>query len=182
MNRFVDEYGIPDNMLGSIPEPYFALLGRIVAVAGLLEIQIAHLHASLGTAPQDKSFGLDSGRALRDIFTALNVEGPVLARPTMDDEARRETRLLTENLRDAMYRRNEFLHGPWTESHGGQIYSWRALPTSQKKKAVGETSTSPTAGEYVDEADLQEFLRHLVALVDEVKWFLPSLERFPRWS
>jgi len=180
MNSPTDRYGVPANLLGSIPEEYFALLGRIVAVAGVVEIQIAHLHAALSDEPQARSFGLSSGRALQELRALLKGDSPIPARPTLDVATRKGLRQLEERLRKAMYRRNEYLHGPWTESFDGRVFTWRPLPADQSQEQ-DSPGVNATQGAYVDEQDLRSFLTTLVSLFATVQRELPMLEQFRRW-
>lgn len=90
LSTSTDPDGVPANLLGSVPEGYFALLGRIVAVAGVVEIPIAHLHAALSDKPQAKSFGLSAGTALQELRALLKDDSPIPARPTLDVTTRME--------------------------------------------------------------------------------------------
>lgn len=52
-----DDYGIPNNMFGPVPDVVFATVGRVVMVASLLEVRLLDLLTELDRASQDKHAG-----------------------------------------------------------------------------------------------------------------------------
>jgi hypothetical protein len=50
----VDDYGVPSNLMGTHPEEFFALLGRIVALSASLENHVLVIYQSLVGAAQNE--------------------------------------------------------------------------------------------------------------------------------
>ena len=50
-----DDYGIPNNMFGPVPDVFFATVGRVVMVASLLEVRLLDLLTELDRASQEQA-------------------------------------------------------------------------------------------------------------------------------
>jgi len=67
----VDDFGIPDTMFGPVPEAFFAMVGRVVMVASLLDLRFLDLLTELEQAPQDKHAGRPASDLVMDCRVRL---------------------------------------------------------------------------------------------------------------
>jgi hypothetical protein len=144
-----DQLGVPSNIMGRHNEEFFSMLGRIVALAAILEYKILVFYQYL------------VGRRL-DVFTELAV-AKLIARAQEDQHrlnASEDYQLAEEFLLEAKavtQKRNAYVHNLWPAQSGGPTFGWRMPP---KKNAKEPIITEGTLDEMRDD------LERLVALLE----------------
>lgn len=149
-----DPYGIPDNMFGPVPEEFFAVLGRVVMVAAMLELQILDLLTVLEHATQDKHAGRPVGQLLEECRTRLGKSEAELCDPAM---------LVLNRAAVALETRNEVVHSLWPSPSLVAAYGWR--PVIKKKRSQPD---QPNASIATSVPELGALIERIVALVEEV--------------
>lgn len=112
-----DEFGVPSNMFGYVPEDFIRALGRIVMLSALVENLLAHLVARTGRLDSEETMTWAAGRltaALDRIANVRKLDPRVL-------EVKAEVRQLLDV-------RNALVHSMWP-FHGGRApRGWRYPP------------------------------------------------------
>src|SRR5438105_15651890 len=66
-----DRFGVPPNLMGRHPEEFFSILGRIVALAAILENKILVFYQYLVGRRQDEHTGLFVGQLIANALQEL---------------------------------------------------------------------------------------------------------------
>lgn len=147
-----DEFGVPESLLGPVPEDEYRLVGRIVTVAPLVEVTLYDFVTELKQAPQNRYAGESAAALLKQAETALNAgafrqDYVDLARPVL------------AKLQEAFELRNAVVHGVRPAQPSGPGLAWR--PARPKQRSDPST---PIVAVRVTLADLSALVLELVAL------------------
>jgi hypothetical protein len=124
----LDAFGIPSNIMGRHDEAFFSMLGRIVALAAILEHKVLVFYQYL------------VGRR-QDVFTELSVAN-LIARAQEELHrlnAPHDRQLAEEFLLEAKAvtkKRNAYVHNLWPAQSGGRTFGWRMPPKKNSKEAI----------------------------------------------
>jgi hypothetical protein len=142
-----DDFGVPLNIMGRHREEFFSILGRIVALAAILENKILVFYQYLVGRRQDDHTELAVGRlitnALQELQRLLPAEGDLAKEWLL------EAKKLTA-------KRNDYVHNMWPAQGDGRLFGWRV---PKKKNAPASITTEGTLEEMRDD------LGRLVALL-----------------
>lgn len=113
----VDAFGMPENLLGPHAEEFFQILGRIVALAAVLEQRLLTLYELLARQAEARRQVRGAGEFIRLCRDLLKQFGAEEARPlhVYLDEA---TKCLTV--------RHGYVHSLWPAQAGDEQFAWRA--------------------------------------------------------
>jgi hypothetical protein len=100
-----DQYGVPDNMFGHVPEEFYGMVGRVVMVAAVLEMRLWDLATTLDGFDQQKHAG-KSAKQLEEVCR------PLLA-GQQDPVLREQGDHLLVRVREALNDRNDVVHSLW---------------------------------------------------------------------
>jgi hypothetical protein len=143
-----DGFGIPSNLMGAHPEPFFSMLGRIVALSATLEYKVLTFYQSLVGGGQDAFTELSISR----VIGGARRELPRLA----DDADRQMASAYLDEAEAITRRRNDYVHNLWPAQPGGRTFGWRR---PQKKGATGTIIVEGTLEEM--QADLDRLAAFL---------------------
>jgi hypothetical protein len=144
-----DQFGVPSNIMGRHDEEFFSMLGRIVALAAILEYKVLVFYQYL------------VGRR-QDVFTELTVSKLIAAaqaelhRLNAPEDHQLAQEFLLE-ARAVTHKRNSYVHNLWPAQSGRRMFGWRMPP---KKNATEPIITEGTLDEMRDD------LERLVALLE----------------
>ena len=116
-----DEFGVPANMFGFVPEDFIRGIGRIVMTAALVENVFSHVVMTLMHASEDAIAGWQSGRLLEKFDHIARVRTP----------SPRLLEVRTE-FEDLMDRRNELVHSLWPFHGGLPPRGWRPVTPAKR--------------------------------------------------
>lgn len=121
----VDDFGVPESLIGEHPDWFFPALGRVVAVCAVLETRALELAESLAQVPQG-SFAKKPIATLKanahghaEDFDAINADrgvGTPITK-TVDD--------YFDRILDVMERRHAVVHANWPAQPGDIQHGWR---------------------------------------------------------
>ena len=125
-----DQYGIPDNLFGHVPEEFYALIGRVVMMASYLEDCLLDLLQAMDDAPQithaDK-FGNDLVKLARQRVTVLRDDAA-------SEQFGTQVKALVEEVDAALKRRNEIVHSLWADPRLNGASGWRNVTSKLRKE------------------------------------------------
>ena len=142
-----DEFGVPVNIMGRHPEDFFSILGRIVALAAVLENKILGFYQYLVGRRQDAYTELSVGQLIADALQELH------RLPPNDADLARDWLL---EAKAVTRKRNDYVHNLWPAQGDGRLFGWR-MP--RKKNATESITTEGTLEE------MRADLNRLVALL-----------------
>lgn len=151
-----DRFGVPPNLMGRHPEEFFSILGRIVALAAILENKILVFYQYLVGRRQDEHTGLFVGQLIANALQQLH------RLPPADRDLAEQFLLEAKAITDM---RNDYVHNLWPAQGDGSLFGWRAV---SKKKAESASITT--------EGTLNEMRDDLMRLVDVLE--VNRLNRF----
>lgn len=99
-----DDFGVPLNIMGRHPEDFFSILGRIVALAAILENKILVFYQYLVGRRQDDHTELAVGRLIANALQELH------RLPPAEGDLAKEW-LLEE--KEITAKRNDYVHNMW---------------------------------------------------------------------
>jgi hypothetical protein len=135
-----DRFGVPPNLMGRHPEEFFSILGRIVALAAILENKILVFYQYLVGRRQDEHTGLFVGQLIANALQQLH------RLPPADRELAEEFLLEAKAITD---KRNDYVHNLWPAQGDGRLFGWRAV--SKKKAETASITTEGTLNEMRDD-------------------------------
>lgn len=148
-----DAYGIPLNIMGSHPEEFFSMLGRIVSLAATLENKILsffqYLIGRSQTDHSELSVSQHIARSLKELERLKE-----LGRLPRDEVELAEQWLL--EARAITKRRNDYVHSLWPAQGDGRLFGWRVL---KRKGGVVEFVE-------LTQEDMRSDLGRLIALLE----------------
>ncbi len=121
-----DQYGIPGNTFGDVPEEFYGVVGRVVMLSALIENKYAGLVTKLDRTVEATHAGKSVGQ-LDTEFKRIRSEHTLS--PRMID-ALHEMKLVLE-------KRNAIVHSLWPSPTLGSARGWRAV-TPKKRGPDGD--------------------------------------------
>lgn len=114
-------------MFGPISDEMFGAIGRVVAVASLVELNAIDLIAQIDCVPQTAT----AGKSL----AALLEQREKAKEPALPSDVV----ALLGQVMEALDKRNAVAHGLWTVSYDGSTFRWR--PVIKRKRKAPHIST-----------------------------------------
>jgi hypothetical protein len=154
-----DTFGVPLNIMGRHPEDFFSILGRIVALAAVLENKILVFYQYLVGRRQDEYTEMSVGQLIGDALPELH------RLPPADGDLAKEWLVEAKAITT---KRNNYVHNLWPAQGDGRLFGWR-MP--KKKNATESITTEGTLEEMRDDLNrlsalLQvNRLNHILGLV-----------------
>ena len=145
--RDTDGFGVPLRIMGRHPEDFFSILGRIVALAAVLENKILVFYQYLVGRRQDEYTELSVGQLTANALQELHRLPPA-------DGDRAKQWLLEAKAMTA--KRNDYVHNLWPAQGDGRLFGWRV---PKRRNAMGAITTEGTLEEMRDD------LNRLIALL-----------------
>jgi hypothetical protein len=142
-----DRFGVPPNIMGRHPEDFFSILGRIVALAAVLENKVLVFYQHLVGGRQDEHSELGVGQLVTNGLQELH------RLPPADRDLAKEW-LLEAQVMTA--KRNDYVHNMWPAQGDNRLFGWR-MP--KKRNATEPVKTEGTLEE------MRVDLNRLVALL-----------------
>ncbi len=146
-DRQPDTFGVPGNMFGPISEEMFGAIGRVVAIASIVDMNAVDLITMIDRLPQTETAG-------KTISAVLN-QRKQAKKPALPADV---VALLNE-VTDALDERHAVAHGMWTVSLDGSTFRWR--PVVEAKRIA---SHIPTVGDTMTIDDMRLLIGRLVDL------------------
>lgn len=119
-----DDFGVPGNTFGSVPERFYGALGRIVALGALCEMQFASFVCHLARLTE-KTLAGHQMKQLVERFDKLAERQEAGGRPLPDDVV-----AIRRDLKAAMDERNALVHSSWPTVALELARGWRTVPKS----------------------------------------------------
>ncbi len=151
-----DDYGIPNNMFGPVPDVFFATVGRVVMVASILEVRLLDLLTEFDRAPQDKHAGKSASELVKGCCAALVRYDTLFAQPAGQT---------LEGARDVLRERNAVVHSVWPNPRAHGAFGWRPV---REKRGDPPDPTRPFESITLDARQLRDLISRSAALVREV--------------
>jgi hypothetical protein len=143
-----DDFGVPLSITGQHPEDFLSVLGRIVALAAILENGILVFYQYLVGRRQDEHTELGAGQLIAKALPELRRLPP--AEGDLAKEWLLEAKAITA-------KRNNYVHNMWPAQRDGRLFGWRV---PKKKDAHASTTVEGTVEEMRDDLGrLVELLR-----------------------
>jgi len=168
-----DRYGVPNQMFGRLPEDFYGLIGRVVAISALVETKLGDLVATLSDTIQSTYAGEDSGRAIKNARRLLLF--PLSVRPGVPFTVAAQLNELVDRVEVAMRERNDIVHSVWPAASLESARGWRPSPKGQRPNDAEWTKWYETT-----ELELVQFIASLANIVDELFQSHQRLEGYPR--
>lgn len=156
-----DTYGVPDGLFGQVPEEFYALVGRIVIIASLIENHLLELVWALDQAqPQNFHAGKQGSELIKTARRELR------SWPSLEADGND----LLNRVFDDLGNRHDLAHSMWPNPRADLAFGWR--PTLLKRNEGSnwiitvETSFP----------ELRALVLRLVALVDELSQFRSTID------
>lgn len=143
----LDRFGVPLNIMGRHPEDFFSILGRIVALAAVLENKILVFYQYLIGRRQDEHTELSVGQLTANALQELH------RLPPADGDLAKEWLLEAKAI---TAKRNDYVHNMWPAQGDGRLFGWRV---PKKRNATASITTEGTLDE------MRVDLNRLVALL-----------------
>lgn len=112
-----DAYGVADRLLGPQSDEFYGLLGRIVAVSALLEMEMLDLRQGLGR--------LGQWECTKQPLTTLITESRKDLDRVSDPDVRQNAASFLGELSTWAERRNAYVHSIWPAQPGEGLFGWR---------------------------------------------------------
>ena len=153
-----DDFGIPGNVFGAVPEAFYGALGRVVALGALVEMRLGQVVMELEAVPESVVAGLQIAQ-LKDRLEKLRKHRVETARPL-------PLQLLTlvEEAGRAMARRNELVHSLWSNPTMNEARGWRPA-----RQGLRPDPANAAVWVTVDERGLRVLIADLVRLATELR-------------
>jgi len=160
-----DRFGVPDSMIGSVPEDFYAVVGRIVLVATMVEDRTLMVLWALDDATQDTHAGRSASDIRREVATRATKHAAVLG----DDLVSHLGKVLAD-LTDASARRNALVHSLWPNPTEELAQGWRSTrqPKGVEPRSVIAWTLTSLGALKNDLAELVELQEGLVMLANKV--------------
>lgn len=119
-----DEYRLPDQLFGPLPDWFFPAVGRVVAVSSLLENKAQVLTEDLANVPQD-TLTMTTPAEMRKIArkAAHQVDSANSALEVAPIS--KDVESFFGQVLDLLERRNSVVHGIWPAQAGEEQFGWR---------------------------------------------------------
>jgi hypothetical protein len=143
-----DDFGVPSNIMGSHPERFFSMLGRIVSLAATLENKTLGFYQDLVGSTQEEHIELPISKLIGNSLKELR------RLPQADAELAREWLLEAGAI---TRRRNDYVHSLWPAQAGGKLFGWR----TRRRKDGGSVEIVKLTHD-----DMQADLSRIVALLE----------------
>ena len=152
-------------MFGVVPEDFYAVVGRIVLVATMVEDRTLMLLWALDDATQDTHAGRSASDIRREVATRIAKHAAVLG----DDLVSRLSKVLAD-VNDASARRNALVHSLWPNPTEELAQGWRSIRQPKGIEPRSEISWTLTSLGALrnDLAELVELQERLVMLANRV--------------
>jgi hypothetical protein len=162
-----DPYGIPGNYFGGVGDGFYGVVGRIVMLASLVELQLFHLLCTLDAKPQaqDRYAGKPAKQMIDWCRELLADERDLHDAGTA----------VLDRVGSALDRRNDVVHSSWPHPTLERAYGWRPAPLRLRSNDGQWTAEVETS-----EGKLRKMISELVQLVDELAAFRQRIED-ERW-
>ena len=152
-HQTIDAFGVPSNLMGVHPEEFFSLLGRIVALAALVEHNVRIFYESVVGATQEESGQLSFKKLVGRCRTGLEVL------PSATDRELAGAFLSEAEM--AVLERHRYAHSLWPAQGRDDLFGWkRARGTSAIHVEVKSTTLT----------EMRADVRRLVAVLDLNRW------------
>ena len=148
-----DEFGVPDNTFGPVPEKFYGLLGRIVALGALVEMRFGTVIERITERSEDSLAGWQMGR-LGAEFDKVEKQRSGEGRPLSAGMV-----ALRSQARDAMERRNALVHSLWPNPTLEEARGWRSVPQGKRSSDDGTIQWT-----YTSETDMRALISRLVQI------------------
>lgn len=148
----VDEFGVPENLFGPVPENEYRLVGRIVTVAALVEVNLYDLLNELEHVSQTRYAG-------EQATTLLKKAESVVGAGSFRADFVARARPVLARARKAFELRNAIVHGVRPVQDSGPGLAWR--PVRPKQRVDPGT---PIVSVGVTSAEMADLVLELVAL------------------
>lgn len=157
-----DAFGVPARFFGDADEDFYAVLGRVVMVAALLEDRLLTLLTVLTNAPQGQYAGLGFSALSKQARRALRVRPAAYAEQVGRALDRLEVRFT---------QRNELVHSLWPSPTLERAWGHRAVSINKRTRpedfeATVETNGAELAGMLADLAEIYFEIRRLEGIAD----------------
>lgn len=149
----VDEYGIPNNWFGPVEERFYAMVGRVVMVANVVELRLFDLLSELDREHAQDFAGRPVGWVIKECRQRLSSHDQALRSVGLD---------LLGRVGTALADRNAIVHSLWPRP----TYRWRMVD-KKRRPATGE----PIVGVATTEEEQRELIRRFVSLEEELNRF-----------
>lgn len=136
-----DRFGVPLNIMGRHPEEFFSILGRIVALAAVLENKTLVFYQYLVGRRQDEQTQLGTGQLTAKALQELHRLAP--AKSELAREWLLEAGAITA-------KRNDYVHNMWPAQGDGRLFGWRV---PKKRNATESITTEGTLEEMQTDLD-----------------------------
>ncbi|MBZ5735140.1 hypothetical protein K8Z61_11605 [Nocardioides sp. TRM66260-LWL] len=113
----VDAFGVPDTLLGPLPDEFYGAVGRIICLSALLENKMLSLYQALTGSQQDEHTRLPLSELVNRCSAVVSAAGP------SDTRDRMSTYLVLVD--SATKDRNDYAHNLWPAQPDGQFFGWR---------------------------------------------------------
>lgn len=160
-----DRFGVPNSMFGSVPEDFYAVVGRIVLVATMVEDRTLAILWALDDATQDTHAGRSASDIRREIAAQVTRHSEALGPETVGD-----VRNALADLAGASARRNALVHSLWPNPTAELAQGWRSIRQPKGPGPSSEVAWTPTSlgslkRDLVELVDLQERLMMLASRI-----------------
>jgi hypothetical protein len=153
-----DRYGIPSNYFGAVDDEFYGVVGRIVLVASLVELQLFHLLSTLDgrAGAQERHAGTPTTTMIRECRRRVAGE-PDLGGPGF---------ALLDRAAVAFENRHDIVHNSWPHPTLDSAYGWRPAPV--RLRGAGGPWTVDVK---INQDQLQALIAELVALAGALATF-----------
>jgi hypothetical protein len=121
-----DQYGIPGNTFGHVPEEFYGVVGRVVMLSALIENKYTDLATKLDGTAEAIHAGKSIGQLEKEFKRIDSDRAP----------SPRRIEVLAE-MKLVLEKRNAIVHSLWPSPTLGSASGWRAI-TPKKRGADGE--------------------------------------------
>lgn len=150
-----DQYGVPDNMFGHVPEEFYGMIGRVVMVAAVLEMRLWDLATNLDGHDRQKHAG-KSAKQLEEVCRPLLAE-------QQDPVLREQGDHLLVRVREALNDRNDVVHRLWPSTRLDEAFGWRPVRSTLRDVPHGSTRAVRKAA-----PDMRRLIVRLAELVGDL--------------
>jgi len=152
-----DRFGVPARFFGAADEDFYAVLGRVVMVAALLEDRLLTLLTVLAKVPQGEYAGVSFTRLSKETRKALRVRPTDYANQVID---------VLDRLAVRFEQRNELVHSLWPSPTLERAWGHRAVTLNKRTRpgdfeVTVETNGAELTALLVDMADIYNEIRRL---------------------
>ena len=131
--RDTDDFGVPLSIMGRHPEDFFSMLGRIVALAAVLENKTLVFYQYLVGRRQDEHTELSVGPLIANALQNLH------RLPRGDSDLAKEWLLEAKAI---TAKRNDYVHNLWPAQGGdGRLFGWRVPKRKNARESIATEGT-----------------------------------------